>query len=95
MYGGVSGGFVRAANTERFLVGKKLDDAEGNGQEFDDTPLCSLTTYFSVRKKVQLEHSSLARFIFRSQSLSIAIIPSILIAKFVNKTRRRLNIVLL
>ena len=28
-YGGISGGFVRAANTERFLVGKKLDDPQG------------------------------------------------------------------
>ena len=29
-YGGISGGFVRASNTERFLVGKKLDDPQGN-----------------------------------------------------------------
>lgn len=29
VYGGISGGFVRAANTERFLVGKKLDDPQG------------------------------------------------------------------
>lgn len=26
VYGGVSGDFVRAANTERFLIGKKLND---------------------------------------------------------------------
>ena len=29
VYGGISGGFVRAANTERFLIGKKLDDPQG------------------------------------------------------------------
>ncbi len=28
VYGGIKGSFVRAANTERFFVGKKLDDKE-------------------------------------------------------------------